>query len=190
MDETIAGLEKKQTDTDHAISRTQDILNETAGNNNKVSENYNDRKDNKIDKLNTILMNIGDASAKRNLNREEYDYEYDYADDYSETEEEDEHVIHDEKNHENDDEESDDNKPEYHYYYYYDNLVPGIEIVHDLSNSEIDEVLPTPICLVSKDSEHSDDSMDSSNNMNSKDNLNNDDIKRTIWYKKDVKKIM
>ena len=125
----LAGLEKKQGNRDRASSRTQAMRNDSTGSNDKVFSNT-------FQNVKAIHEKKQDALGSiANSNREDHDYDF-----------EDDDI--DRKNHdvlENVD------KPEYYYYYYYDYLDSGIDISHELSDSETagHEPLPTPIGLAS-----------------------------------------
>ena len=128
-------MKKKQGNKDRAASRTQDIRNQETVNRIEVIE----------DKIKDVKINEFKENDFHN-----YDYDYDLSDDYS-----------DEEYSDADTESSEDiSKPEYYYYYYYDYLDSGIDISHELSNSEAAqyEPSPTPLWQVSGHTSHSQDS--------------------------------
>ena len=134
----LAGLEKKQDYKDRASSRTQAMRN-SVGNNDKVINN----------KLQTKTIHEKKENALANIeNAKKEDYDYDFEDDVIER-----------NNLGGNDVPENGEKAEYYYYYYYDYLDSGIDISHELSNSETAgyEPLPTPLGLVS---EHPDNSID------------------------------
>ena len=139
-DETITGLEKRQIDTDQAVSRTQDIVKKHHKNTDKAPKSQHNIKVKQIQKVKEMMNTQVASEFPKNIS--EFDYEYDYA--VGEKKEEEENVI--------EDEEGDVKKPEYYYYYYYDYLDPGIDISHELSDNDVEsyEPLPTPLWQVGK----------------------------------------
>ena len=130
-DEVLAGFEKKQDNKDRASSKTQAMRN-SVGNNDKVINNKLQTK--------TIHEKKEDTLASIE-NAKKEDYDYDFEDDVIER-----------NNLGGNDVPENGEKAEYYYYYYYDYLDSGIDISHELSNSETAgyEPLPTPLGLLSK----------------------------------------
>ena len=126
----LVGLEKKLGNKERASSRTQAMRNDSTGNNLKVIKN-------KLQNVKAIHEKNEDA-LESIKNAKSEDYYYDFDDDDK-----------DRKNH---DVPENSDKPEYYYYYYYDYLDSGIDISHELSNSETAgyEPMPTPLWQVSQ----------------------------------------
>ena len=121
----LVGLEKKLGNKERASSRTQAMRNDSTGNNLKVIKN-------KLQNVKAIHEKKEDALGSiTNTHRQDNDYAF---------EDDDVDVL------------ANGDKPEYYYYYYYDYLDSGIDISHELSNSETAgyEPLPTPLGLLSK----------------------------------------
>ena len=137
-DETIEGLEKRQIDNDQAVSSTEDIVEKQPKNTHRDLKSQHTNNLNQNQRVKEMMNTQVASEFHKNIS--EYDYEYDYDDGEKKTVEE----------NVSEDEEGDVKKPEYYYYYYYDYLDPGIDISHELSDSDVEryEPLPTPLWQV------------------------------------------